>query len=58
MYNKKKVRLEGIVIPINILVLRITTTLDFQIIRNEIETYPMILGRLWLKKVHAWNYWK
>jgi hypothetical protein len=58
MYNKEKVRLEGIVIPIGILVLKITTTLDFQIIRNEIGTYPMILGRLWLKRVHAWNYWK
>jgi hypothetical protein len=36
------VRLEGIVIPISILVLKITTTLDFQIIKNEIGTYPMI----------------
>jgi hypothetical protein len=58
MYNKGKVRLEGIVIPISILVLKITTNLDFQIITNEIRTYPMILGRLWLKRVHAWNYWK
>jgi hypothetical protein len=37
MYNKEKVRLHGIVIPINILVLKITTTLDFQLLGMKLE---------------------
>ncbi len=58
MVNKKRVKPERVITTINISVLRVTTTLDFQLIRSKIGAYPLILGRPWLKKAHASNYWK
>ncbi len=58
MANKEKVKPKGVIIAVNISVLKITTTLHFQVIRSEIGAYPMILGWLCLKRAHASNYWK
>jgi hypothetical protein len=44
MANKEKVKLEGVIIAVNISILRVTTTLHFQVIWSEIGAYPMILG--------------
>jgi hypothetical protein len=44
MANKERVKLERVIITVNILVLRVTTTLDFQVIQSKIGACPMILG--------------
>jgi hypothetical protein len=44
MANKERVKPKRVITTINILVLKVTTTLDFQVIQSEIKAYPMILG--------------
>jgi hypothetical protein len=44
MANKERVKPKRVIITISILVLGITTTLDFHVIQSGIEAYPMILG--------------
>lgn len=45
MANNNRVKPEGIVMVVSILVFGIITTLDYQVIQSEVTTYPMILGR-------------
>ncbi len=58
MASKERVKLERVITTVNNSILRITTTLDFQVIQSDIEAYPMILGQPWLKNAHASKYWK
>jgi hypothetical protein len=37
--------------------MRVSTIVDFHVVLEEDEAYPMILGRPWLTKSHARNYW-
>lgn len=58
MATNNKVKSKGVVMAVSISVFGIITTLDFQVIQNEVVAYPMILGRWWLKRAHVQNYWK
>ncbi len=40
-----------------IIVMRVSTIVDFHMVLEEDGAYPMILGRPWLTKSHARNYW-
>jgi hypothetical protein len=37
--------------------MRVATIVDFHVVLEEDVTYPMMLGKLWLTKSHARNYW-
>jgi hypothetical protein len=37
--------------------MRVYTIMDFHVVLEEDGAYPMILGRPWLTKSHARNYW-
>ncbi len=49
--------LEGIISSIVIIVMRVSTIVDFHVVLEEDGAYPMILARPWLTKSHAINYW-
>ncbi len=57
MANKRIVRPEGVISNVVIIVMRVSTIVDFHVVLEEDGVYPMILGRLWLTKSHARNYW-
>jgi hypothetical protein len=57
MANKRVVRPEGIISNVVITVMRVSTIVDFHVVLEEDGAYPMILGRPWLTKSHARNYW-
>ncbi len=40
-----------------IIVMKISTIVDFHVVLEEDGVYLMILGRPWLTKSHAKNYW-
>ncbi|KAH9288202.1 hypothetical protein KI387_032319 [Taxus chinensis] len=35
----------------------VVCVVDFQVMKNGTVAYPMLLGRPWLRRVHARNYW-
>jgi len=37
--------------------MKVSTIVDFHVVLEEDGAYPMILGRPWLTKSHARNYW-
>jgi hypothetical protein len=55
--NKQVVRLEGVISNVVIIVMKVSTIVDFHVVLEEDGAYPMILGRPWLTKSHARNYW-
>jgi len=57
MANKQVVKPEGVISNVVITVMKVSTIVDFHVVLEEGGAYPMILGRLWLTKSHARNYW-
>jgi hypothetical protein len=57
MANKRVVRPEGVISNVVITIMKVSTIVDFHVVLEEDGTYPMILGRPWLTKSHARNYW-
>ncbi len=57
MANKRVVKPEGVISSVVIIVMRVSTIMDFHVVLEEDGAYPMILGRPWLIKPHARNYW-
>ncbi len=56
MANKRVVRL-GVISSVVITVMKVSTIVDFHVVLEEDGAYSMILGRPWLTKSHARNYW-
>jgi len=56
MANKRVIRLEGVISSVVIIVMKVSTIVDFHVVLEEDGAYPMILGRPWLIKSHARNY--
>ncbi len=42
---------------VTITVMKVSTIVDFHVVLEEDGAYSMILGRPWLTKSHARNYW-
>jgi hypothetical protein len=56
MVNKQIVRLGGVINNVVIIVMKVSTVVDFHVVLEENGAYPMILGRPWLTKSHVRNY--
>jgi hypothetical protein len=57
MANKRVVGLEGVINNVVITIMRVSTIVDIHMVLEEDGAYSMILGRPWLTKSHARNYW-
>ncbi len=57
MANKQVVRLEGVISNVAIIVMRVSTIVDFHVVLKADGAYSMILCRPWLTKSHTRNYW-
>ncbi len=57
MVNKRIVRPEGVISNVAITIMKVSTIVDFHVVLEEDGAYPMILGRPWLTKSNARNYW-
>jgi hypothetical protein len=57
MTNKRIVRPKGIINSVVIIIMKVSTIVDFHVVLKEDRAYPMILGRPWLTKSHVRNYW-
>ncbi len=57
MVNKRVVKLEGVISSVSIIIMKISTIVDFHVVLKEDGAYPMILCKPWLTKSHAKNYW-
>ncbi len=57
MANKQIVRPEGVINNVVIPIMGVFTIVDFHVVLEEDGAYLMILGRPWLTKSHARNYW-
>jgi len=57
MANKRVVRLKEVISNVVIIIMRVSTIVDFHVVLEEDGAYPIILSRPWLKKSHAKNYW-
>jgi hypothetical protein len=57
MANNRVVRPKGMISSVVIIVMRVSTIMDFHVVLEEDGAYPMILSRPWLIKSHARNYW-
>jgi len=57
MANKQIVRPKGIINSVIITIMRVSTIVDFHVVLEKDGVYLMILGRPWLIKSHARNYW-
>jgi hypothetical protein len=56
MANKQVIRL-GIINNVMIVIMKVSTIVDFHVVLEEDGAYPMILNRIWLTKSHVKNYW-
>ncbi len=56
MANKWIVRPEGVISNVVIFITKVSTIVDFHVVLEEDEAYPMILSRPWLTKSHVKNY--
>jgi hypothetical protein len=56
MANKRVVPLEGVISSVVIIIMRVSTIVDFHVVLKEDGAYPMILSRPWLTKSDARNY--
>jgi len=57
MANKQVVRPERVISNVVIVVMGVSTIMDFHVVLEEDGAYPMILSRPWLTKSHARSYW-
>jgi hypothetical protein len=57
MANKQVVRPKGVISNVAIIVMRVSTIVDFHVVLEEDRAYLMISGRPWLTKSHVNNYW-
>jgi hypothetical protein len=57
MANKQVVRPEGVISNVTIIVMKVSTIVDFYVLLEEDGAYSTILGRPWLTKSHVRNYW-
>ncbi len=57
MANKRVVRPEGVISSVAITVMKVSTIVDFHVVLEEDGAYLMVLGKPWLTKSHARNYW-
>jgi hypothetical protein len=57
MGNKRVIRPEGVISSVAITIMKVSTIVDFHVVLEEDGAYPMILGKHWLTKSHARNYW-
>jgi len=57
MANKRVIRPKGVISNVVIIVMRVSTIVDFHVVLKEDGAYPMILSKPWLTKSHAKNYW-
>jgi hypothetical protein len=55
MVNKRIIRLEGVISNVPIIIMRVSTIVDFHVVLEEDGAYLMILGWPWLTKSHARN---
>jgi len=56
MANKQVVRSERVINNVVIIIMKVSTIVDFYVVLKEDGAYPMILGKPWLKKSHVKNY--
>ncbi len=56
MVDKQVIRPKGIISSVVIIVMKVFTIVGFHVVLKEDGAYPMILGRLWLTKLHVRNY--
>jgi hypothetical protein len=56
MANKQIVRLEGIINSVTIIIMKVSTVVDFHVVLKEDGAYLMVLSRPWLTKSHARKY--
>ncbi len=54
--NKQVGRPKGIINSVVIIIMRVSTIVDFHVVLEENGVYPMILSRPWLTKSYARNY--
>jgi hypothetical protein len=57
MANKRIVKPEGVISNVAITMMKVFTIVDFHVVLEEDGAYLMILGKPWLTKFHARNYW-
>ncbi len=57
MANKRVIRPKGVISNVVITIMKVSTIVDFHVVLEENGAYPMILGKPWLTKSHAKNYW-
>jgi hypothetical protein len=57
MVNKQIVRPERVMNGVAIIIMRVSTIVDFYVVLEEDGAYLIILDRPWLTKSHAKNYW-
>ncbi len=57
MANKRVIKPKGVISNVAITMIKVTTIVDFHVVLEEDGVYLMILGRPWLTKSHARNYW-
>ncbi len=55
--NKQVIKLEGIINSVVIIIMKVSTIMDFHVVLKENGAYLMILDKLWLTKSHVRNYW-
>jgi hypothetical protein len=53
----KQVRPEGVISNVLIIIMRVSTIVDFHVVLEEDGAYLMILGKPYLIKSHIRNYW-
>jgi hypothetical protein len=56
MVNRCVVRPKGVISSVIIIIMKVSTIVDFHVVLKEDGAYLMILGRPWLTKSHAKNY--
>jgi hypothetical protein len=56
MVNKRVVKPKEIINNVIIIIMKVSTIMDFHVVLEENGAYPMILSRPWLTKSHVKNY--
>jgi len=56
MVNKRVVKPKEVINNVIITIMKVSTIMDFHVVLEENEAYPMILSRPWLTKSHVKNY--
>jgi hypothetical protein len=48
MVNKRVIKLEGVIRSVTIIIMKVSTIVDFHVVLEEGGAYPMILNKPWL----------